>query len=187
MTIRRSAAVLTNTERDAFLEALVRLKQRPALDSAQPISLYDQFVALHRAVMAVLAPGVASPINFAHGNLGFLPWHRQYLRAFELALQAEVPGVALPYWHWSDDIGSATNLFTPDFLSSTTWGMPTDVADGWLRPHVPTTQKPPWWPAGLRGSPSTLFWREAMEQPWNAVAKSRTGLPVPPKSKTSQS
>ena len=151
MGIRKSAAQLTNSERDGFLAAVLKLKQRPAPNTTQPISLYDQFVALHGAVMAVLSPGARDPVNFAHGDIGFLPWHRQYLRAFELALEAEVPGVALPYWDWSDDIGVATKLFTADFLSPTTWGAPTAIADGWLRYQVPVTQRPPWWPTDLPG------------------------------------
>ena len=151
MGIRKNAAALTDVERDAFLEAVLKLKQRPAPNTTQPISLYDQFVALHGAVMAVRAPDAVDFVNFAHGNIGFLPWHRQYLRAFELALDAEVPGVALPYWDWSDDVGAAVKLFTADFLSSTSWGAPTDVADGWLRHRIPATERPPWWPDGLRG------------------------------------
>jgi tyrosinase len=31
----------------------------------------------------------------------FLPWHRAYLHYFELALQAQVPGVSLPWWDWT--------------------------------------------------------------------------------------
>lgn len=33
----------------------------------------------------------------------FLPWHRQYLYYFELALQRKVPGVSLPWWDWTVD------------------------------------------------------------------------------------
>ena len=151
MATRKSTVALTDAERDGFLEGLFRLKQRQAPGTMQPISVYDQFVALHGAVMAVVAPDAGRPVNFAHGNIGFLPWHRQYLRSFELALEAEVPGVALPYWDWSDDVGAATKLFSADFLSSTSWGAPTDVADGWLRHQVPAAERPGWWPDGLRG------------------------------------
>lgn len=39
----------------------------------------------------------------------FLPWHRAYLHYFELALQSQVPGVALPWWDWttSDQVPAA--------------------------------------------------------------------------------
>jgi len=149
MDIRKSAAALDATEIDAFLEAVIKLKARKAKNGN--ISVYDQFVALHGAVMGVTHAGSPNPINFAHGNIGFLPWHRQYLRLFELALQKEVPDVTLPYWDWSDDIGAAKTLFTDKFLSSTTWGQPTPINNGVLRSRVPNSEKPDWWPTGMQG------------------------------------
>jgi len=50
------------------------------------------------------------PFNWCeHHTSLFLPWHRQYLYYFELALQAIVPGVTLPWWDWtvSDSIPAA--------------------------------------------------------------------------------
>src|SRR4051794_21331702 len=55
-----------------------------------------------------------------HHNVFFLPWHRQYLYYFELALQHQVPGVSLAWWDWTVDrdippaygqrrVGNATN------------------------------------------------------------------------------
>jgi len=35
----------------------------------------------------------------------FLPWHRAYLREFELALQTQQPGVSLPWWDWTATAG----------------------------------------------------------------------------------
>src|SRR5215212_937101 len=95
MDVRKSAVDLTRSERDQFLEALIRLKQRPAPNGPAGVSVYDQFVALHGAVFAVLAPGLppGDTINFGHWNIGFCAWHRKYLREFERALQAEVAGV----------------------------------------------------------------------------------------------
>ncbi|KAI0220986.1 hypothetical protein L0F63_004345 [Massospora cicadina] len=39
----------------------------------------------------------------AHGVPAFFPWHREYLRRYELALQRVDPSVVLPYWDWSID------------------------------------------------------------------------------------
>ncbi len=39
--------------------------------------------------------------NGIHGGPAFLPWHRDFLRKFELALQAVEPSVTLPYWDWT--------------------------------------------------------------------------------------
>src|SRR5439155_2949251 len=42
------------------------------------------------------------PFNWCehHTDL-FLPWHRAYLHYLELALQAQVEGVTLPWWDWT--------------------------------------------------------------------------------------
>ena len=87
MDVRKSAVDLSSVERDRFLEALIRLKHRPVPNSPADVSVYDQFVALHGAVFAVLAPGLppGDTVNFGHWNIGFCAWHRKYLREFEKA------------------------------------------------------------------------------------------------------
>ena len=46
----------------------------------------------------------------AHRGSIFLPWHREFLRRFELDLQKEVSDVTLPYWDWAAD----ASLRSPD-------------------------------------------------------------------------
>jgi len=55
--------------------------------------------------------------DFAHGSGYFWPWHRAYLRTFEIALQAIDPTVCLPYWNWSVDSQApeACAIFTNDY------------------------------------------------------------------------
>ena len=48
---------------------------------------------------------VSPPTPRAHGNVGFLPWHRAYLLDLERELQAIDPSVTLPYWRF-DQAGS---------------------------------------------------------------------------------
>ena len=49
----------------------------------------------------------------AHGNVGFLPWHRAYLLDLERELQAIDPSVTLPYWRFDRP---APNVFTREFM-----------------------------------------------------------------------
>jgi tyrosinase len=153
MDIRKSAVHLSTEERDRFLEALIRLKHRPAPSGVAGLSRYDQFVALHGAVFAVLAPGLppGETVNFGHWNIGFCAWHRQYVREFEKALQAEVAGVTVPYWDWTDHVGAVDTLFTGEFLGSLRVGAPGPMIDSVLRNPVPTADRPAWWPAQADG------------------------------------
>jgi tyrosinase-like protein len=101
MGVRKHQATLTPAERAAFVAAVKALKANGS---------YDTFVAQHRA--AFLA-GANDP---AHGGPGFLPWHREYLRRFERALQAIDPGVSIPYWDWTVDRSIAALPWTTDFM-----------------------------------------------------------------------
>ena len=46
----------------------------------------------------------------------FLPWHRQFLRMFELELQAIEPTVTLPYWDWTVDRDLDAYVWADDFM-----------------------------------------------------------------------
>lgn len=145
--------------RDKFLEALIRLKNRQVAGAPSGFSVYDQFVLIHGAIMALRVPGWPGTVNIGHWNIGFCPWHRIYLREFELALQNEVAGVTLPYWDWTDHANAVSDLFSGDFLSELrTGGSPTPVTDGVLRNPVPTGERPAWWPSssGFTGFPIIL-------------------------------
>lgn len=151
MKVRKNAASMSEKEVGAFLQAILRLKAKIA-SPASDMSVYDQFAALHGAVMSVQTPRSGDDgINFAHGNIGFLPWHRQYLNAFEAALQAEVPEVTIPYWDWSDELGAVERVFAPNFLGYLNWGNPRPLCDGVLQFDVPVDERPDWWPEDLAG------------------------------------
>lgn len=141
-------------ERDRFLEALIRLKHAPVDGAPDWFNRYDQFVLVHGAIMALQIPLWPGTVNVGHWNVGFLPWHRQYLRAFELALQEMVPGVTLPYWDWTDHGNAVAQLFAADFLGELRAGnQPSPLTTSVLRNPVPAAEQPGWWPAPADGFP----------------------------------
>lgn len=99
MDIRKNQATLTAAEKAAFVAAVKALKANGS---------YDTFVAQHRAAF------LSAPNDPAHSGPAFLPWHREYLRRFELALQAIDPSVSLPYWDWTVDNSPNSSLWDPN-------------------------------------------------------------------------
>lgn len=155
MDIRKSVFDLNTTEKNNFIKALLLLKSEiinPSDPDEKQYSRYDQFVALHGAVMEVEKQGWSgSAINYGHNGLGFLPWHREYIRHFELALQEKVAGVTLPYWDWTDLNRTRSKLFSVDFLgplsnvSSLNY-----ITSGYFVPYY-NGVKPDWWPDQVKG------------------------------------
>jgi Common central domain of tyrosinase len=113
MDVRKNIFSLNPAELHNFIQAVNMLKAS---------GVYDQFVRRHQDAMmtATLLPGETGGSlrrNVAHRGPAFLPWHRQELRDFELALQAALPGagVTLPYWDWAADAAR------PDPRTSPLW------------------------------------------------------------------
>lgn len=94
--VRKDADTLTTTERDRFLSAFSRLN-----DAGN-----GPFVQFREAHTNASSPQ-------AHGDAGFLPWHRAYLLDLERELQAIDPAVALHYWRFDRP---APDLFTQDHI-----------------------------------------------------------------------
>jgi tyrosinase len=94
--IRKNANKLAPAERDRFVAAFAQLNNQGA-------GRFADFRSMHT--------NAGSPE--AHGEPGFLPWHRIYLLDLERELQAFDPSVALPYWRFDQ---AAPALFHRDFL-----------------------------------------------------------------------
>jgi tyrosinase len=113
MDIRRNHRDMTSQQKAEFIEAILSLKNdvgsvlRPGQQSR-----YDDFVQIHRSSMGVGSPLVPNP----HASPLFYPWHRIFLRQFELAMQSATnnTSITLPYWNWQ--LGGADNPFTSDFM-----------------------------------------------------------------------
>lgn len=100
MGMRKNQATLTADEKARFVRAVLELKAN---------GTYDRYVAWHRDAMA-------SPMMPAHGGAAFLPWHREFLRRFELDLQRIDSMVNIPYWDWTADRSPNASLWQPDFM-----------------------------------------------------------------------
>ena len=156
MGIRKNILYMTSVERDLFFEALLKMKAtivNPVAPTADQYSVYDQFASLHWAVFNVSLNQNGPFLNAGHQGPAFLSWHRELLRRFEIALQAEVPGVMLPYWDWSPAVFTETLMGPNGGVNGVGGGL---VRTGWFafdRPGtgVNTTPLPAWWPPTLEG------------------------------------
>ncbi len=100
---RKDQATLTENEQQRFLCALNVLIAN---------GTFGSLVDIH-----------ADMTHQMHGTQRFLPWHRVYLRQFELALQSNHPDVTLPYWDWTqpgeESVPGWLVAFTPTIITPT--------------------------------------------------------------------
>src|SRR5262249_51094925 len=115
----------------------------------QTFSVYDQWVAVHGCIMGVKSPGSPMFINMGHQNIGFLPWHREYVRRFELALQSVVPGVTIPYWPWPM-IPEPSDLFSNARIHRIFFSSNVVQDVGGLFASAGPATPPAWWPTGFQ-------------------------------------
>jgi tyrosinase len=102
---------LSQAQRQTFIGALLKFKK-----DGNPATLrnYDTYVNWHLQMMQLPMSQMR-----AHMSPMFLPWHREYLRLWELDLQAVSgdPTLAIPYWNWADPAaGPDEALWADDFL-----------------------------------------------------------------------
>ncbi len=107
MGVRKSTRSLTSAERAAFVSAVKALKAQTGGKN------YDWFVDIHMKYFSAV-----NGVRYAHHGPSFLPWHRQYLIEFEMALQAASrnPAITVPYWDWTVDRSQDATPFTADFM-----------------------------------------------------------------------
>ncbi|VDP12493.1 unnamed protein product [Soboliphyme baturini] len=82
--VRQEIRLMSDEARLRFFNAVNRMKA----DRRDGMSRYDLFVTYH----------TSSRAPAAHFGASFLPWHREYLRQFEIALRSYDPQVSIPYW-----------------------------------------------------------------------------------------
>ncbi|KAI9293454.1 Di-copper centre-containing protein [Neoconidiobolus thromboides FSU 785] len=87
--LRKEIRELTNEEYFRYINAIKKLHSRPWKDR---LSQYERFSKTH-----------VENKPYAHSRPAFLPWHRRFIREYELALQKIDPRIILPYWDWTLD------------------------------------------------------------------------------------
>ncbi len=124
MGCRKNQATLTTAERQAFVNAVIRLKNEVPSQMGLT-NRYDDYVQVHLNAMTAAN-------GWAHQLPAFLPWHREFLRHFELDLQAIDPTVTIPYWDWTADQNPAApgTPFTADFIGGDGDGADSRVTTG---------------------------------------------------------
>lgn len=109
MGCRKNVASLTVTERQKYTNAVQTLK-----DSGG----YQVYIDIHAQAGA-----------HGHGGPAFFAWHREFLRRYELDLQAIDATVSLPYWDWTvnnlNDAGTESLIWRDDMM-----GGPGDPGNG---------------------------------------------------------
>lgn len=145
--VRKNAATMPAAEFENFIKACVLLKNQ--LVPGRTFSVYDQWVAVHGCIMGVRSPGSGSFQNMGHQNIGFLPWHREYLRRFEKALQSVVPDVTIPYWPWPMRPEPST-LFSNARIHRIFFSSSIEQEIGGLFAPGGPVAPPSWWPNGFR-------------------------------------
>ncbi|ORX92522.1 Di-copper centre-containing protein, partial [Basidiobolus meristosporus CBS 931.73] len=100
---RKEIREISRREWDDFVAAI------KAIHSGPPPTTYDKLVAVHLQY-----------VPSAHSNPLFFPWHRRFMKEFEVALQKTNPNVIVPYWDWTIDSQAPEQsiLFRPDYFGA---------------------------------------------------------------------
>jgi tyrosinase len=133
-TIRQNAATFSGGFRQGYVEAMKKLKSTPSQLQPPTNSRYDDYVLVHMLAMNSISFKAGKPkiidnnaINigaqrdpmWAHERPLFIPWHRVFLRQFELDYQQAWGGfLGIPYWDWTVNAGTNAVPWTDDFMGS---------------------------------------------------------------------
>jgi tyrosinase len=110
MIWRRNLISLSPTEKARFTNAVKELKKTKPGKRVNSPNKYNDFVLWHNDAADKATPLGQEQRYVGHGGPAFLPWHRYFIRRFELDLQSIIiektlpyAGITLPYWNWAED------------------------------------------------------------------------------------
>jgi tyrosinase len=109
-TIRKSIYSLTPDEVNRLVNAINALRAN---------GTYQIFMQEHMNAMSTLTQpnDTTTQRNVAHRGPAFLPWHREFTREFELALQQVDPSVTVPYWPFEQETpGQLPRVFSAAYF-----------------------------------------------------------------------
>lgn len=110
--IRRNIALISDTERTRFINAILQMDTTKLFPDG--VTYWDKQEDIHKN-------GHASGLA-VHGGIEFIPWHRALCNHFEDLLREVDPELSLHYWDWTTDprvvpAGGAA-LFTDVFMDN---------------------------------------------------------------------
>ncbi|GAM23948.1 hypothetical protein SAMD00019534_071230 [Acytostelium subglobosum LB1] len=109
---RKEVRKMSTKEWDNYSNAIKKLRATPSTFNPNA-SRYDDFVRIH-----------VENYDVIHGCSPLLPWHRWFVRTFELALQqvSKNSSISVPYWDWTLDYKgiNASAVMTSKYLGSPT-------------------------------------------------------------------
>ena len=109
-SIRKDYREFTNTERQAYIGAINAL-----WDGGVAGNSFETNANLH----AALFPQIHNDPSVAFNpQIPFLPWHREFVRRFEIELRnaSTNSNLAIPYWNWTEDNLKSSALWGSDWL-----------------------------------------------------------------------
>ena len=156
LRVRKNVLDLTASEKSNYVAAVLQMKVLPSLFDTN-YNAYDWLVKLHKLGFESHLEGG----SMIHMSPPFFPWHREFLRAFELELNRAaqstgiVAQITIPYWDWTDT-NATLAVFRENFMGGNGGGINSSFTNG-----APGTRNSPYrvanGPFGTQDDRTTRF------------------------------
>jgi tyrosinase len=141
LTVRKNILRLTATEKQNYVAAVRQMKILPSQWNlpGESLNAYDYLVRIHKLGFDSHLDGGSG----VHGAPSLMPWHREFLRAYETELKRAAISlgltapIAVPYWDWNDS-QCTTMAFQTDLFGGNGGGANSAYTSG----LVPTRSTP---------------------------------------------